>query len=135
MIGCVTVRRDAQDAAGTRVALRHLKAGHTLGIFIEGGIQNPGEQRDPKLGAVMLALHANALVVPAHISGTHYDPGITRAFFRRHHAVVRFGPPIDLGKYYIPAGDREAMAKVSRRLLDRIRDLAPPDVQNGGDEA
>ena len=95
---------------------------------------SPGEQRDPKLGAVMLALHGNALVVPAHVSGTRYDPGVMRAFFRRHHAVVRFGPPIDLGKYYIPAGDKEAMARVSRRLLDRIRDLAPQGEQGAADD-
>ncbi|HPD31516.1 MAG TPA: MFS transporter [Phycisphaerae bacterium] len=125
MIGCVPVRRDGHDAAGTRAALRHLRDGRALGIFIEGGIPEPGEVREPKLGAAMLALHSGALIVPAHIWGTHYDENIARSFFRRHHARVRFGKPIDLSRYWIPSGDKEALRRVSLRLLERIRQLGP----------
>ncbi len=125
MIGCVPVRRDGHDAAGTRAALRHLRDGNVLGIFIEGGIPEPGESREPKLGAAMLALHTGALIVPAHISGTSYDENIARSFFRRHHARVRFGKPIDLGRYWIPSGDKEALRRVSLKLLERIRRLGP----------
>ncbi|MGQ9649847.1 MAG: MFS transporter [Phycisphaerae bacterium] len=125
MISCVPVRRDGHDAAGTRAALRHLREGHALGIFIEGGIPEPGEVREPKLGAAMLALHSGALIVPAHISGTYYDENIARSFFRRHHARVRFGKPIDLSRYWIPSGDKEALRKVSLKLLERIRQLGP----------
>lgn len=125
MIGCVPVRRDGHDAAGTRAALRHLREGNVLGIFIEGGIPEPGEVREPKLGAAMLALHSGALIVPAHISGTRYDENIAWSFLRRHKARVRFGKPIDLGRYWIPSGDKEALRKASYKLLERIRALAP----------
>lgn len=125
MIGCVPVRRDGHDAAGTRAALRHLRDGNVLGIFIEGGIPEPGEIREPKLGAAMLALHSGALIVPAHLSGTHYDENVGWSFLRRHWAVVRFGKPIDLSRYWIPSGDKEALRKVSIKLLEQIRTLAP----------
>ncbi len=125
MIGCVPVRRDGHDAAGTRAALRHLRAGNVLGIFIEGGIPEPGEVREPKLGAAMLALHSGALIVPVHVSGTYYSESIGHAFLRRHHARVRFGKPIDLSRYWIPSGDKEALRKVSLRLLEQIRQLGP----------
>jgi 1-acyl-sn-glycerol-3-phosphate acyltransferase len=123
MIGCIPVRRDGQDAAGTRIALRHLKEGNSLGIFIQGGIVPPGETREPKDGAAMLALHTGALVVPAHISGTIYDEGVVRSFFRRHKARVRFGKPIDLSRHWIPKADKKALSQISRMLMDRINEL------------
>ena len=123
MIGCIPVRRDGHDAAGTRTALRHLKTGQALGIFIEGRIARPGETLEPKDGAAMLALHSGALVVPAYISGTRYDEKVSRSFFRRHRARVRFGKPIDLSRYYIPKADKETLIRISDRLLQSIREL------------
>ena len=59
------------------------------------------------------------------VSGTYYSESIGHAFLRRHHARVRFGKPIDLSRYWIPSGDKEALRKVSLRLLERIRQLGP----------
>jgi len=123
MIECVPVRRDAHDAAGTRAALRYLKEGKVLGVFIEGRIPRPGETPQPKDGAAMLALHTGALIVPAHIWGTSYDEKVVWSFFRRHRARVRFGKPIDLSRYWIPKADKETVSGISRMLLDRIREL------------
>jgi 1-acyl-sn-glycerol-3-phosphate acyltransferase len=123
LIECVPVRRNSQDAMGTRAAIRHLREGKALGIFIEGRIAPPGVKLDPKSGAAMLALHTNALVVPAHISGTKYDDSLLRSFFRRHHARVRFGKPIDFSRYWIDKVDRESLDKVSRMLMRRINEL------------
>ncbi len=123
MIGSVPVRRDGHDAAGTRAALRHLKAGNALGIFIQGRIAPPGEKLEPKDGAAMLALHSGALVVPAHISGTRYDEKVAWSFFRRHRARIRFGKPIDLSRHWIPGADKESLRRISNRLLERINEL------------
>lgn len=123
MIGCVPVKRESQDAAGTRAALRHLRDGNVLGIFIEGGIVPPGQQREPRDGAALLALHSNALIVPAHISGTRYHRSVLRPFFMRHRARVRFGQPIDLSRHWIPRADKQALHKISLMLMQRIREL------------
>jgi len=119
----VPVRRDGHDAAGTRAALRHLKAGNALGIFIQGRIAPPGEKLEPKDGAAMLALHSGALVVPAHISGTRYDEKVAWSFFRRHRARIRLGKPIDLSRHWIPGADKESLRRISNRLLERINEL------------
>jgi len=123
MIDCIPVKRSNEDTAATRAALRHLKAGKALGIFIEGKIAKPGETVEPKEGAVMLALHTEALIVPAHISGTIYDKKISRSFIRRHRARVRFGKPIDLRKYWIDKLDKKELTKLSNMLMQKIRDL------------
>ncbi|GMV96978.1 MAG: hypothetical protein AMXMBFR83_13370 [Phycisphaerae bacterium] len=131
-VGCIPVRRDGQDTSATRAALRHLKAGNVLGIFIEGRIAPPGETLDAKDGAAMLAVHSGARVVPVHISGTRWDDNVFRSFLRRHRARVRFGEPIDL----CPGGvkpAREQIPRISAMLLDRIRALAPaPPLRPGG---
>jgi len=130
LIECVPVRRDGRDASGTRAAIRHLREGKALGIFIEGRITPPGQKLDPKAGAAMLALHTNALVVPAHISGTKYDDSIVKSFFRRHHARIRFGKPIDFSRYWIDKVDRESLEKVSQMLMRRIQELGEEDNQS-----
>ncbi|NLX14845.1 MAG: MFS transporter [Phycisphaerales bacterium] len=127
MIECVPVKRDGHDAAGTRAALRHLRAGKALGVFPEGRIVRPDETLEPKDGAVLIALHTNALIVPAYISGTVYDSSVSRAFFRRHRARVRFGRPIDLSRYWIDRVDKESLGKLSQMVMRRIRELGEDD--------
>lgn len=136
MLECIPVRRDGTDVAGTKAALRHLKAGKALGIFIEGRIARPGEVLPPKDGAALLALRTRAVVVPAHISGTVYDDHVGRSFFRRHRARVRFGEPLDLTAWRSPQTDASSLAEVSTLLLDRIRELghagdAPTGIKRG----
>lgn len=122
-IDCIPVRRDGQDSAATRTALRYLKAGRLLGIFIEGRIARPGETLDAKDGATMLALHSQALVIPAHISGTRWVPGVAAAFLIPQNARVRYGPPINLREWAGPRPDKETVARASEMLLERIREL------------
>ena len=127
LLECIPVKRDGQDAAGTKAALRHLKQGKLLGIFIEGRIPRPGEIAEAKDGAALLALHTNATVVPAHISGTRWHGTVVKAFLWRHRAVVRFGRPISLSQYAHREIDKETLARISAMLLDRIRELAPEE--------
>lgn len=131
-IECIPVRRDGQDAAATRAALRHLKAGKALGIFIEGRIPRPGEVAEAKDGAAVLALHSGARVVPAHISGTIWDASLLRSFFRPHKARVRFGAPIDLREYGGRRADKETVGRISAMLLRTIRELGASSQRPAG---
>jgi len=126
MIECVPVNRDGHDAAGTKAALRHLKAGKPLGVFIEGRIAQPGHQLEPKEGAAMLALRTGATVVPAGIAGTRYDPSLARPFFRRHRARVRFGKPLDLGPFLRARPTRETYRQVTALMVEAIDALVDP---------
>jgi len=123
---CIPVSRSGEDTAATRAALRHLKKSKALGIFIEGRIAQPGETLEPKDGPALLALRTGTTVVPAFISGTHYTEDVTRSFFIRHNARVRFGKPVDLSPYMTGRPDKETVSQVSQLLMDRIRELGRP---------
>jgi 1-acyl-sn-glycerol-3-phosphate acyltransferase len=125
MIDCIPVTRSGEDLAATRAALRHLKDGKALGIFIEGKIAKPGENLEPKDGPAMIALRTGATVIPAYISGTNYTETIVRAFLIRHNARVRFGPPIDLSPYRRRRPDKAKVSEASRLIMRKIRELAP----------
>jgi len=128
LLECIPVRRDGSDAQATRKALRHLKDGKVLGIFIEGGIPNPEERVVPKDGAALLAARTGAPIVPVHISGTHYSERVIRPFFRRHRAVVRFGEPIDVKTLTSSARpDRAELRKMTAAIFARIQKLGVRD--------
>jgi len=119
MIECIPVRREANDVAATRRALRRLRAGRVLGIFIEGRITPSGQEPQLKDGAALLALRSRATVIPAHISGTIHCDSILEGFLARHRARVRFGTPVDLSDL---AGqrNREAVTAATKRIYERI---------------
>lgn len=119
LIGCISVRRDGRDTDATKAALRHLRAGGALGIFIEGRVPRPGRTLEPKDGPAMLALRTGATVIPAHISGTKYHDGVAGSFFQRHRARVRFGRPVDLSDFAADS-DRSTVAQATRRIHEAI---------------
>ena len=129
-VGCIPVRRDGRDITATKQAIRHLRAGNALGVFIEGRIPAPGEQVELKNGAALLALRSGAQVIPCHISGTVYRQGVLAGFLARHRARVRFGPPVDLSDL-AGGGGRKRLAAATRRIAEQIRALAPDDALEG----
>ena len=138
MIGCIPVRRDRQDAASVKSALRHLAAGKPLGVFLEGRIPAPGEAAALKHGAAALAARAGARAAPGSSSGTNYDPSLLKMFLCRHRAVVRFGAPIDVRAMIGPRPSREALAEMTALFEQRIAELgaessAAPNI--GGDQS
>lgn len=122
---CIPVKRGTRDVHSTKQALRHLKAGQVLGIFIEGGILPPDEPRRPKDGVAMLAMRTGAVVIPAFISGTRYKDGIVASLLTRHNARVRLGKPIDLGHCGAEKPDRESLRLATERIYTAIQALQP----------
>jgi len=123
LVECIQVRRDGRDIAATKEALRRLRRGDALGIFIEGHIPHPGETCGPKDGVALLALRSGATVIPAYIEGTIYKDGILEGFLTRHRVHIRFGPPVDLSDLAGRDG-REAVSAATQRIYQRICDLA-----------
>ncbi len=100
------VDRERNDIGAIKEALRRLKAGRVIGIFIQG-TRNEGDAAALD-GAAYLAQRADAVVVPTAI----WRQG--RAFH------VRFGEVIS------PSGsDREDMKLLTSRLAAEIKALVP----------
>jgi 1-acyl-sn-glycerol-3-phosphate acyltransferase len=124
--GCIPVDRDGRDLRAMRAALRTLEEGRVVPIFPEGRITPQGGRAlgPIRSGAAFLALRSGAPVIPAFLSGTPETVEIGPALLRRSRARVVFGPPIDLSDFTpSQAGDREALAQVSRRFEQALLDL------------
>lgn len=121
---CVPVRRDGRDIAATKEALRQLRSGKALGIFIQGGIPEPGAPLELRDGVAVLALRSGVPVVPVHISGAKYFDGVLPSYLARHHIRISFGKPVDLSEF-TSVRDREQVATATRKIWASIEDLAP----------
>lgn len=139
-IEAVPVSRSGNDTASIKAALRHLSNGKVLGIFPTGRIVPRLGPQEPREGVGMLALRSGATVIPAYIDGLRpaYDwtsgtaaqrsrwanlldvLSMILPFFQRHHATVRFGPPVDLSAFAGREKDRDAYAEASARIMDAI---------------
>ena len=127
LLHCIAAKRDGRDTMATKQALRQLRAGGALGIFIEGGIPRPGVERIPKDGVAMLALRTGATVIPVHISGVTYRHGIFRGLLSRYRARVRFGRPVDLSEFERRENGRETLRAATRKIWAAIQALAPTE--------
>lgn len=121
---CIPVRRGENDIGATKEAIRRLRNGGAVGVFIQGGIRKSLDRNDLKNGVAMLALRTGAQVIPAHISGTRSSEGVVRMLFSRHHARVSFGPPVDLSEFTGRKG-QDVLDATSRKIFDAVLDLAP----------
>lgn len=127
MLECIPVRRGTRETSATKEALRRLRDGNAVGIFIEGGFVRPGDPPRPKDGVAMLALRTGAPVVPAYISGMDYYDSIARGLLSRHQSRVRFGPPVDLSEFEGAEHDRETVHAATEKIFDAIMALAPAE--------
>lgn len=122
---CMPVRRGTRDISSTKQALKHLKNGKAIALFIDGGIVKPGAMPKPKDGVAMLALKTGVPVIPAYISGTNYREGVLAGLFTRHQARIRFGQPVDLSEFRNGPKNRKTIRAATRKIYETIRSLAP----------
>jgi 1-acyl-sn-glycerol-3-phosphate acyltransferase len=122
---CIPVHRGTRETGATKQALRHLQEGRVVGIFIEGGIPNPGEIPQPKDGVAMMALRTGAVVVPAYISGMKMHQTLLRGLFSRQNARVRLGNPVDLDEFRDADPTRETIRAATAKIYDAVLALAP----------
>lgn len=125
LVECIPVKRDSRDSEATKQAIRHLRAGKAVGIFIEGGIVAPGEVHPPRDGVAMLALRTGAPVIPAYISGVTYHKSVVRGLLARHRARVRFGPPVDLTEFQAGDRNRDGVRAATQKIYAAVQALAP----------
>src|SRR4029078_3493587 len=78
---CVPVARNGLDIRAARDGLRRLPEGRAGVVFPEGTLSGAGlRMRTPKCGAAFLALHSDAPVYPAFISGGPQQPYVVSAW-------------------------------------------------------
>lgn len=110
----IPVNRGGVDTASTKAAIRIVSQGGVVGMLPEGRINTGDELMAPvRPGAVLVALKAQAPIIPCYIEGAPYAGTAWSPFLMRARARVRYGQPIDLSAYY----GREKDPEVVRQLL------------------
>jgi 1-acyl-sn-glycerol-3-phosphate acyltransferase len=133
--GTISVRRGESDREAVRQMRDAVRAGHALGLFVEGTRQRHGRLGPVQPGAAMVALQEDVPVVPAAIHGSYeWRPG------NFHPVSVAWGEPLRFdGLPKGAKGYREASAEIQQRIrrlwrflvdthaLGRPRHAVPPE--------
>jgi len=120
--GTIAVRRGESDRDAVRAMRGSVRAGHVLGLFVEGTRQKSGRPGEAKPGAAMVAIQEEVPVLPAAIFGTQrWKPGNFAP------CSLAFGEPLDFdGLPKNGRGYREATAEIQTRihgLFDWLADV------------
>jgi 1-acyl-sn-glycerol-3-phosphate acyltransferase len=117
-LGAFPVKRGESDFGAMREALRRLKEGHALLIFVEG-TRRIGNESPPKAeaGVGFLAMKAGVPIVPVYLQGTDKVMAPGTKFFKRGPVFATFGEPF----FVKNAPSYEA---ASQQILDKIYALA-----------
>lgn len=121
--GCIPVRRDGNDVAAMRAALRVLEDGRIFPIFPEGRIRPTSgrELGEAKPGVAFIALRAGVPVIPAYLCGTPETNKVVKSYLTPSQARLYFGPPIDLSDLTADGRvERDSFSEVTRRLMAAI---------------
>jgi 1-acyl-sn-glycerol-3-phosphate acyltransferase len=114
--------RAAQAALETQ--LRVLREGRLAGIYPEGTRSPDGRLYRGKTGVARLALDSGAPVVPVAMlnSDSVQPPG--RVLPRIRRVKIRFGAPMDFGRYAGMVGDRFVERAVTDEIMYQLMELS-----------
>ncbi len=105
-LGAFSVDRGNSDLAAIRTAMKILKEGHGLAIFPQGTRVKDNHPAPMLEGVSMIAMRANAPVIPAYIGGPF-------RLFRK--TQLSFGPPVSFEG--LPRRvDSDTLDKATRRI-------------------
>lgn len=117
--GAIAIRRGESDREAVRRMRDEARAGHVVGLFVEGTRQRSGRPGVAQPGAAMVGMQENVPIIPVAIYGTQFwKPGN----FRR--CTVAFGEPLRFDE--LPKngqGYREATAVIERRIHELFDEL------------
>jgi 1-acyl-sn-glycerol-3-phosphate acyltransferase len=117
--GAIAIHRGESDREAVRRMRYEARAGHVIGLFVEGTRQRSGRPGVAQPGAAMVSLQEDVPVVPVAIYGTQsWKPGN----FRR--CTVAFGEPLRFDE--LPKngkGYREATTVIERRIHELFDEL------------
>ena len=125
-LGMIPIERSGGNAAerALNTAARVIESGEFFGIYPEGTRARDGKLHRGHTGPARLALRTGAPIIPVGMIGTRDiqppDAKVPRPFKR---AEVRFGRPIDVGRYVDRADDRMVLRQIIDEVMYEIREL------------
>ncbi len=116
------VKRGAADRKAIKTALDILAAGGAVGLFPEGTRSKGGQILSPQHGVALLAIKAEAVIVPAAVMGTDRWVRLFGVIPVPGKIWVKFGRPITVAQYEGHV-DKDTVAAVSVEVMNQVRQL------------
>ncbi|MEV6195028.1 lysophospholipid acyltransferase family protein [Streptomyces sp. NPDC051920] len=125
-IGQIPVDRSGKEAgqAAIREGLGVLTKDELLGIYPEGTRSHDGRLYKGKVGVAVMALRAEAPVVPCAMIGTFEAQPPGRKLPRIHPVVIRFGKPLDFSRYAGMEGEKAVLRAITDEIMYAILALS-----------
>lgn len=121
----IPVRRGEGDTTALRKGIQALQEGYIFGLAPEGTRNVTGQLKRAHPGAVMLALHSGAPLIPiAHWGGENFPRNWKR--LKRTDFHVRVGDPICLKVDGIRV-TREVRQQIADEMMFRLAELLPAE--------
>lgn len=121
--GLIPVKRGEGDTSALRQAMSALEEGYIFGIAPEGTRNITGRLKRAHPGAVMLALHSGAPLLPvAHWGGESFLKNLAR--FKRTEFHIRVGEPFCLNVEGLRM-TREIRQQIADEMMFRLAALLP----------
>ena len=122
-VNAVPVNRDQLDRKTLKTILDILNRGDVIVMFPEGTRSATGELQPAKPGIGMIAHHAQVPVIPAYISGSHEVLPKNAKGLRLKKCTVRFGPPVNLQKFFQMHKTKDLYLNMSQEIMAAIQKL------------
>lgn len=113
-LGAFPVKRGTSDLTAIKIALKHLKNGHVVGIFPEGTRSKTGKLQKAEPGVSLLSVKGNAPVLPIGIKSTY------KLFSK---VVIKIGKPIYFDEYQNIHLTSQDMANIGEKIMFEISKL------------
>ena len=128
-LGSFPIKRGEADFGAMREALRRLKEGCAVLIFVEGTRRIGNEPSKAQAGVGFLAMKSGVPIVPVYLQGTDKVMSPGTKFFKRGRVYATFGKPFYVTKELndtkgIGPFDAPSYEEASQRILDKIYALA-----------
>jgi 1-acyl-sn-glycerol-3-phosphate acyltransferase len=130
LYGAYPVERGAYNREALNFSVKILEEGHLLVIFPEGHRSSDFQMGPGHSGAALVALRANALIVPVAFTGT--EKISRRKEYDEHgkkikpRVVVRVGEPYRLPRHD-ESGQRLDLDELGDLMMSKIAELLPPE--------
>jgi len=116
-LGAFPIKRGEADFGAMREAIRRLKDGRVILIFVEGTRRIGNEQPKAQAGVGFLAMKSGVPIVPVYVQGTNNVMAPGTKFFKRGRVYATYGKPFTVK-------DAPTYEEASQRILDNIYALA-----------
>jgi 1-acyl-sn-glycerol-3-phosphate acyltransferase len=116
-LGAFPVKRGESDFGAMKEALKRLKNGRVILIFVEGTRRIGYEPSKAQAGVGFLAIKSGVPIVPVYVRGTNQVMAPGTKFFKRGPVSATFGEP-----FFVH--DAPTYEQASQRILDKIYALS-----------